>query len=59
MQAFAYQVNNGIPVTTWRGDPNDTVLQDLVQPLRQLSQVKDVRPFIAGMSNFHRYRVLV
>lgn len=54
MQVFAYHVNNGIPVTTWDGEPNDTALRDLIQPLKELSQVKDVRTSIACMSDFHR-----
>lgn len=54
MQAFAYYVNNAIPVTTWDGDPNDTALWELIEPLKRLSKVKDVRPVIADISDFHR-----
>ena len=45
-QAFAYQVDNGIPIESWFDDEADTELLNLVPFLIALSKEKDVRPML-------------
>ena len=44
-QAFAYHLDNGIPIESWYKDPNDTELSKLEVYLKDLAQDKsdDVR----------------
>lgn len=42
--SFAYQLNNGIPIITWRDDKSDRELLSLIDYLKKLSPVEDVRP---------------
>lgn len=44
--AFSYQVDNGIPITSWYEDPQDTELLTLLPFLKGLSESSDVRPLI-------------
>lgn len=46
MQAFGFQVDNGIPIESWFDDDNDSELLSLIPFLRQLKDAKDVRPLI-------------
>lgn len=45
-QAYAWQVENGIPILSWFGDPRDNHLKRLVPVLQRLAQVDDVRDYI-------------
>ena len=44
--AYSWNKENGIPISTWIEDENDRELFDLVQILEFLSNVEDVRVFI-------------
>ncbi|KAG6529868.1 uncharacterized protein LOC122042801 [Zingiber officinale] len=46
-QVFRLQVNNGIPIKSWFGDPFDEALIQLLLFLETLVDVDDVRPIIA------------
>jgi CTD small phosphatase-like protein 2 len=46
IQAFAYQINNGIPIASWFDDENDTELLSLLPFLNELRNSTDVRPLI-------------
>lgn len=41
--SFGYQLDNGIPIITWRDDYEDTELSSLIDYLRGLSTAKDIR----------------
>lgn len=43
-QAFAAQIENGIPITSWFDDENDRELPKLMKFLKTLSDTDDVRP---------------
>jgi CTD small phosphatase-like protein 2 len=44
--AFASNLDNGIHIKTWKKDPTDSALLDLLPALQELSNVADVRPFL-------------
>jgi CTD small phosphatase-like protein 2 len=44
--AFAYHLDNGIPIESWFGERADTHLLDLVPFLHELARADDVRPLI-------------
>lgn len=46
-QVFRLQVNNGIPIKSWFGDPSDSALMSLLSFLETLVDAEDVRPIIA------------
>ncbi|KAL1829601.1 uncharacterized protein LOC108210191 [Daucus carota subsp. sativus] len=46
-QVFRLQVNNGIPIKSWFGDPSDSALISLLSFLETLVDAEDVRPIIA------------
>jgi len=46
VQAFAFQLNNGIPIESWFDDDEDQELLNLIPFLQKLKDVKDVRPLI-------------
>lgn len=44
--SYMFQPFNGVPVTSWYGDKNDTELVSLLHILEQLSYAEDVRPIL-------------
>eukprot|EP00884_Botryococcus_braunii_P003836 jgi/Botrbrau1/13453/Bobra.0082s0056.1 len=51
---FSYQMDNGIPIRSWYGDPGDEELLDLIPFLEHLAEVPDVRPVIAKTFAVHK-----
>ena len=51
---FAYQLDNGIPVTSWFADAADDELARLLPLLARLAAAPDVRPLIAAHFPLHR-----
>jgi Dullard-like phosphatase family protein len=52
-QNYELQKDNGIPITSWKGDINDTALKNLIPILKLIVQKKvdDVRKIIVKMKN--------
>jgi CTD small phosphatase-like protein 2 len=42
-QAFGYQVSNGIPISSWYEDQNDSELLNVLSFLKTIETVDDVR----------------
>lgn len=51
MQAFGFQVDNGIPIESWFDDRSDQELLSLIPFLETLVEAQDVRPLIARKFN--------
>jgi len=45
-QTFGFQIENGIPITSWFDNEKDDELQRLLVILEQMKDLSDVRPFI-------------
>ena len=46
IQAFGFQIENGIPIESWFDREDDTELNSLLVLLERMKNVKDVRPVI-------------
>lgn len=53
IQAFGYQLGNGIPIESWYSDRNDRQLLDILQFLEKLVGVSDVRPLVRREFRLH------
>lgn len=49
LYSFAFNVNNGIPISSWYSDPSDKKLYQLIPLLRSLSMEDDVRDVLRDM----------
>ncbi|CAG9333674.1 unnamed protein product [Blepharisma stoltei] len=49
--SFAYQLDNGIPIISWHDDMTDRELYKLIEYLKSLSRIHDIR--IANRQTFH------
>ena len=54
LQAFGFQLANGIPIESWYDDDEDTELMRLLPFLESLVDVPDVRPLIANAFKLHQ-----
>ncbi len=52
-QNYKLQQDNGLPITSWKGDINDTALKDLIPILKKIVEdnVEDVRNVIVKIKN--------
>ena len=41
--SFAYQLDNGVPIVSWHDDPNDKELFNLMDYVKALAAVDDIR----------------
>jgi CTD small phosphatase-like protein 2 len=53
IQAFGYQLTNGIPIESWYSDRNDRQLLDVLKFLEKLVGVSDVRPIVRREFRLH------
>lgn len=51
--AYAYQLNNGIPIESWYDEESDTELLKLIGFLKGLQNVEDVRPVVKNHFKSH------
>jgi len=49
--SFAYQLDNGIPIISWHNDMDDRELYKLIEYLRSLARIEDIR--VANRQTFH------
>lgn len=55
IMAFVYQLDNGIPITTWIDDPHDAGLLEAFQLLEEIYRLDDPRPFLKSKFNLSRF----
>jgi len=55
VQAFGYQLDNGIPIESWYEDEKDHELLDLLAFLGKVKEQKDVRPFLREYFNLSAF----
>ena len=55
IQAFGYQLDNGIPIESWYEDESDRELLDLLEFLCRISRLNDVRPFLRDYFNLSAF----
>ena len=54
LQAFGFQLANGVPIESWYDDEADTELMRLLPFLEGLVEVPDVRPVIINAFKLHQ-----
>jgi CTD small phosphatase-like protein 2 len=57
IQAFAYSLDNGIPIASWYGSQNDRELVNLMELLKNIKECDDVRPFLRKKFQLYRYLI--
>lgn len=55
IQAFAFQLDNGVPIVSWLGDPNDTELVKVAEFLIPLAGIQDIQPVLREKFRLHKY----
>jgi CTD small phosphatase-like protein 2 len=53
--SFAYQICNGIPIISWHDDRLDTELKSLVEFMKYLATVEDVRDCLRDSFHMDTY----
>ena len=53
MQAFGFQLSNGIPIESWYDDEKDEELLHLLPFLESLVDAEDVRPLVSREYQLH------
>lgn len=49
--SYLFQPENGLPILSWYDEKNDTKLFELIQPLKLMSEIFDVRPVIQSCTS--------
>lgn len=57
IQAFAYSLDNGIPIASWYGSQNDRELRKVMDLLSDIKEYDDVRPFLREKFQLYRYLI--
>lgn len=54
VQAYGYQLANGIPIESWYDNPKDDELLKMLKVLEALAKAPDVRPIIKETFESHK-----
>jgi len=52
--SFSEQLDNGIYIPTFEGNPNDNELLKIIDFLKEIAEVKDIRPYVSEFSGIKK-----